>query len=175
MRTPSSVPKPPLLINPAQPSEAAPSADPGAAPEPLQASTLREMLARSDASVRLIDAGRFGELWAGAAPFLQTSGQGERILAGIAQARAALGPVQGRGRAGTQGVQALRAGPQSQLPPPGQYANVEYTARLADGGSAIERLSFKQESDGWRFVGYTAQALPAAPSVGAGPGAAPAR
>lgn len=177
-RSPSAerVLKPPQLSLPDEPA-AAPAAAPASAQADSPHTTVQALLARADVCVRLIDAGRALHLWPWAASFLQASGQRDRILADIAQARAALGPVQGRSRAGAQGVQSVRLGPESQMPPPGQYANVEYTAQLAQGGSAIERLSFRLERDGWRFTGYTAQVVPpdaATPSAGPAPAAPPA-
>lgn len=170
--------KPPQLSQPDE-SAAAPASPTVSAQNDSPHTTVQALLTRADVSVRLIDAGRGLQLWPWAATFLQASGQRDRILADIAQARAALGPVQGRSRAGAQGVQAVRIGPESQRLPPGQYANVEYMAQLARGGSAIERLSFRLEPDGWRFTGYTTQAVPqdaalpsAAPAAAAPPAAA---
>lgn len=174
------VPKPPVLSLPEEPVAATTTAPVAAQPVPPH-STLQALLARADVSVRLIDANRTLDLWPWAATFLQATGQRDRILADIAQTRALLGPLQGRSRPGAQGVQSVRIGPESKMPPPGQYANVEYTAQRMQGGSAIERLSFRLESDGWRFTGYTAQVVPpegaapaAVPAAAAAPGPAPA-
>ncbi|WP_225783221.1 DUF4019 domain-containing protein [Xenophilus sp. Marseille-Q4582] len=171
-RPASGVPVPPRLAGVAEPEPASPpstlaSAPPGGADPAAQPTSVQALLARSDASVRLIDAGQAAQLWPWAAPFLQQAGQRERILADIAQARAALGAIQGRSRAGAQGVQMVRLGTESRMPPPGVYANVEYTAQRAAGGTAVERLSFRQESDGWRFTGYTAQVASPLPPAAA--------
>lgn len=170
-----NVPQPPLLAGvgdapaPAATSSAAPSMPAGGAtgsapPGLAQTVTVQDLLARSDVSVRLIDAGRAQDLRAWVAPFLLASGQRDRILADIAQSRAVLGPIQGRSRPGARGIKTVRLGSESQMPPPGLYANVEYTAQRLQGGTAIERLSFRQESDGWRFTGYTAQVVPQEPA-----------
>lgn len=150
-----AVPPPPVL--------AAASAAPDTQVAPATPESVRALLARSDVSIRLIDAGRMQDLWAWAAPFLQASDERERILADVVRARASLGAVQGRSRAGARDLQVLQVGPESRMPPPGQYANVEYTAQRADGTRALERLSFRLEADGWRFTGYTVQAVPLSP------------
>jgi len=136
---------------PAPPAQA-PQQGAQAAPNPA----LQALLARSDGVLQLIDANRGDELWAATAPFIQTAMQRAQLLDGVHRARTALGPVQGRGRAG---VQPLQFGAESKMPPPGQYANVLYVAQLANGQRAIERLSFRQDGGNWLFTGYTTQPL----------------
>ena len=159
------VPRPPALVSPAGPEDEPASVHASAPAEaaPAQHLSVQALLARSDVGVRLISAGRAADLWPWAAPFLQATGQRDRILADIARVRAALGPVQSRTRAGAMGVRAVSVGPESRMPPPGQYAEVEYAVQLANGDRAVERLSFRLESDGWRFAGYAAQVLPPDP------------
>lgn len=124
---------------------------------PQQAQLRRAVLTQGDQSLRLIDTGRLEELWEGIAPFLKAANAQEALMSGIAQRREALGPVQGRARAGLHAVQLSILDRASQALPAGQYASLEYTGQSANGATTLERVSFKLESEGWRFTGYTAQ------------------
>lgn len=142
---------------PAPPAVAAPQPAPPQPQAPAQAqqqAAVQALLERSDATLRMIDEDRMDAVWASLAPFVAGTRERGQFVAGLRSVRGGLGTVNGRSRAGVQGV---RVGPESKMPPPGQYANVEYLSQLANGRKVIEKLSFRQEQDGWRFVGYEAR------------------
>lgn len=168
----ADVPQPPAPQQAAQSSSPSPSqaqpAGPQAAPNPA----LQALLSQSDATLQLIESQRMDALWATTAPFVQASVPRAQLEQGVRRARATLGTVQSRRRAGVQPVQ---FGAESKSPPPGQYANVLYQAQLAGQQRGVERLSFRQEGARWLFTGYTAQLLqPPAAAPAAGAPAAPA-
>lgn len=146
---------------PAPPAIAAQQQQPQQQQAPAQAqqqqAAVQALLERSDATLRMIDEDRMDAVWASLAPFVAGMRERGQFVAGLRSVRGGLGTVSGRSRAGVQGV---RVGPESKMPPPGQYANVEYLSQLANGRKVIEKLSFRQEQDGWRFVGYETRNAP---------------
>ncbi|WP_225783220.1 DUF4019 domain-containing protein [Xenophilus sp. Marseille-Q4582] len=152
--SPAAAAQPPARQPAPQPGapQPAPQAPQAAAPNPA----LQALLARSDATLQLIESNRMDELWAATAPFVQATSPRAQFQEGVRRARAALGTVQGRQRGGVQPVQ---FGPDSKSPPPGQYVNVMYVAQLASGQRVAERLSFRQEGNAWLFTGYGTQLL----------------
>lgn len=124
-------------------------------------------LRQSDHSLRLLDSSQWRELWRISAPFLRAANTEQQAFADIEQRRQALGPIQGRARAGVHGVRMAPVEREGQGLPIGRYVDVEYTGELSNGATTVETLRLRLEPEGWRFAGYTAQLTSAPWRLGA--------
>ncbi|RZL64128.1 MAG: DUF4019 domain-containing protein [Variovorax sp.] len=103
--------------------------------------------------IQMVDQGRTGELWDGAAPGARKRVTRSQFIAQIGQARQPLGAAQQRtwvaiNRQVVDNADADLAG---------QYVSVEYETRFANktNGTVRELVSFHLDRDSvWRFIGY---------------------
>ena len=90
-------------------------------------------------------------LWDNTSAFVKTKMSKEEFLDGIRQSRAKYGAISPRTWAG---VMRIRYDKDADLPQ-GLYANADFSTRLPNGSMIFEKVSFRQEPDGWKMVGYT--------------------
>jgi len=138
----------------ARPAQAAP-ADPAASAEQ------REALARQDAQMsaaaaevaRMIDAGRAGEVWDGAAEVMRKAASRPDFIQAMAADRQRLGAMQQRSQPSVTRVQYAAGG----AVPQGLYLNVSFATRFANSAQPVRELvSFRLDEDRtWRVSGYS--------------------
>lgn len=110
-----------------------------------------EILSTSLSALRQIDEGRTDAIWDQTSAFVKTKMTKSAFVDGIKQARARLGPVDSRDWAGVIRIQYL---PGSIDPPTGMYANADFSSKLKDGRTVFEKVTLRQEPDGWHLIGY---------------------
>ena len=111
--------------------------------------------------VQMIDQGRLGELWDGAAAGARKRVTREEFVLQVSQARAPLGAAQARtwvsvNRVAVDGAGAS-ANADADVAIAGQYVNVEHETRFASQApkTVRELTTFHLGNDGvWRFSGY---------------------
>ena len=116
-----------------------------------------ELVAVGMSALRQIDQGQIEPLWDKTSAVVKSVRPKQSFVEEIQRARARLGAVQVRTWAGIQRIEYL---PGSSDPPPGLYANVDYSTRLLDGRMVYEKVSMRLEPDGWRVVGYVPRENP---------------
>ena len=134
-----------------------------AAAQQPQAPSIDALVRMARESLQKADADRLGELWDAGAAVLKTRVPKASFLDTVHKSRKAMGPVKDREWAHVSRVQYMP----NNAPglPAGLYANVDFETRLANGKTASEKVSFMQESGGWRFTGYIPTAAPEAPEA----------
>jgi hypothetical protein len=110
-----------------------------------------EIIAAGLSALRQIDAGQNDALWDQVSATLKTQLTKPDFTAGLQRARQSVGAVQQRTWAS---VVRIRYEAGSTTPPPGLYANVDFSTRLKDGRTVFEKVSLRYEPSGWRFSGY---------------------
>lgn len=125
------------------------AASPGA--QRMEGSSADELVSAGLEALRQIDEDRAGELWDVTSAFVKTAKPRDQFVSEVHQARSTVGRVIQRTWAN---VTRIRYEDGSVTPPPGLYANVDYSTRLADGRTVFEKVSFRLEPAGWRLVGY---------------------
>ena len=110
-----------------------------------------EIIGISHSGLQQIDANRAGELWDAAPAPIKEKVPRAVFAEGVWRARQSVGSVKQRT---WSAVIRLHFEAGSLDPPPGRYANVDYTTVLTDGRTVYERISLRLESDGWHVVGY---------------------
>ena len=110
-----------------------------------------EILATSLSALRQIDEGRTDAIWDQTSAFVKAKMTKDDFVNGIKSARARLGPVASRNWAGVIRIKYL---PGSVEPPPGMYANADFSSLLKDGRTVFEKVTLRQEPDGWHLIGY---------------------
>jgi hypothetical protein len=121
---------------------AAAAVSPGASPE-------QEAQEAAEAWLALVDAGKYGESWDGAAAIFKQQvkrDQWETMVGGV------------RGKAGALGSRSLKSAQfTKQLPgaPDGEYVVIQYAASFANKQAAVETITPMKDPDGvWRVSGY---------------------
>lgn len=137
-----------------RPAQAAPAA-------PAASAEQREALARQDAQMsadvaevaRMIDAGRAGEVWDGAAEVMRKAASRPDFIQAMAADRQRLGAMQQRSQPSVTRVQYAAGG----AVPQGLYLNVSFATRFANSAQPVRELvSFRLDEDRtWRVSGYS--------------------
>lgn len=110
-----------------------------------------ELLLLSTDALRQIDQDQGTALW-NALPLLVKGKLSQaEFVSGMRVSRATIGTVTQRNWAGVVRIRYLD---DSLGPPAGLYANVDFATQTSGGKSVYEKVTFRLEPDGWRFVGY---------------------
>jgi hypothetical protein len=140
--------KPAPSSQPQTQSSSAPS--PAMAVPPAQAAAISEATKASDAWLKLLDQGNYGDSWdkeAKLARFNSSKGDWCKQTAAL---RTAFGPVVSRSM--MQADYKTRIG---RGLPEGQYVTIKYATSFVKQGGGIEEVTAMREPDGeWRSLGY---------------------
>ncbi|QKM49298.1 hypothetical protein B7760_03355 [Burkholderia glumae] len=110
-----------------------------------------ELLRDADYALRLLDTGRYQDLWNDAAPFVKQRYDPQRFANDTRLSREAVGAIKSRGWAAVTRI--IYSGAKDV--PDGLYANVDYATTQASGKVVYEKISFRLENDGrWHLTGY---------------------
>lgn len=138
-----------------------PAAQPAPAAPQQQRSPLdvdpNSMVVAALQTAQLIDTGRSGEVWDGAASVAKSATTRDVFVQQLNAARGPLGQLQSR--AWVSVVRQSAPAPTAEGgPPAGEYISVRFASRFAGGRTVTELVSFRLEDGGtWRVAGYVIQ------------------